>query len=86
MSRHELGRLTARAWDLEMSADVGQQLTVPPETVSSSSLGPEQALQSDTQRAVYLGGFKMICNISWFALFRSGYCETTAIAEKFKRV
>lgn len=29
MSRHELGRLTARAWDLEMSADVGQQLNSP---------------------------------------------------------
>lgn len=30
MSRHGLGRLTARAWDLEMSADVGQQLKSPP--------------------------------------------------------
>lgn len=62
-----MGRLTARAWDLEMSADVGQQLTVPPEMVSS--LRPEQALQSYTQQSVYFVDFKAICNVSWFVFF-----------------
>lgn len=50
MSRHKFGQLTAGAWDLEMSADVGQQLIVPPEMVSSS-LRPDQALMSNTQQS-----------------------------------
>lgn len=28
-SRNESGRFTARGWDMEMSADVGQQLRIP---------------------------------------------------------
>lgn len=53
MSRHVLGWLTARSWDLEMSADVGQQVKVPAERVSSSPR-PEQTLQEDTQHSVLL--------------------------------
>lgn len=53
LSRHEFGRLTVRIWDLELSADVGQQLPVPAEMIGS--LRPEQALQSDAQQSVSSG-------------------------------
>ena len=73
MSRHKLGRLRLRAWDLEMSADVGQQLTVPSETVSRS-LRPEKALRSHTQQSLDFGDFKMLC-IFFFSFVISLDCS-----------
>lgn len=58
LSRLEFGRLAARIWDLELSADVGQQLPVPPEMISS--LRPEPAPQSDTQQSVVSGPINIV--------------------------
>ena len=65
-------QLKVRVWDLEMSADVGQQLPVPPETVRSS-FRPEQAPQCNTQHCLHCVDFNMICNTSCFVYFFRGW-------------